>query len=292
MDIDEYQRKASETDQFRGATTKGVYIPLFGLIGEIGSLITSFKKRLRDKASYEDFVPQLREEMGDVLWYLANLATKFNLSLNDVATFNLDKTRSHWPEGGLTGKEYKLYDERAPLGEQLPRQFAMKFTEDSVGPMGRVKVFVEGEQVGNELTDNAYDDDGYRYHDVFHLAYASILGWSPVLRKALGCKRKSNPITDMVEDGARAAFTEELIALYVDSYARRHSYLQDVTELDFELVRTIRNLVASYEVANRTSHEWKTAIIKGYEIYRLLRDNRGGVVNVDLIARNMTYQGS
>lgn len=292
MDLDEYQKKASETDQFRGTSARGVYIPLFGLIGEIGSLITNFKKRLRDKEAFENFIPQLREEMGDVLWYLANLATKFNISLNDVATFNLDKTRSHWPEGGLTKEDYKLYDETSSLAEQLPRQFCMKFTEESVGSMGRVKVFVAGEQVGDELTDNAYDDDGYRYHDVFHLVYASIMGWSPVLRRMLKCKRKSEPGTDTVQDGARAAFTEELIAVYVYSYASRHNYLKDVTELDYEVIRTIRNLVANLEVANRTSYEWKTAIIKSYELFRLLRENKGGIVCVDLVIRDMTFQAS
>lgn len=292
MDLDEYQKKASETDQFRGTTAKGVYIPLFGLIGEIGSLITNFKKRLRDKEAFENFIPQLREEMGDVMWYLANLATKFNLSLNDIAAFNLDKTRAHWPEGGLTKEDYKIYDEGRPPAEQLPRQYCMTFTEESVGSMGRVIVSASGQKIGDELTDNAYDDDGYRYHDVFHLAFASVLGWSPVFRRMLKHKRKSDPTTDMVQDGARAAFTEELISIYVYSYASRHNYLKDVTEIDYEVLRTIRNLVANLEVANRTSYEWKTAIIKGCEMFRLLRENRGGTVCIDLIARDMTYKAS
>ena len=50
---------------------------------------------------------------------------------------------------------------------------------------------MSGEKIGDELTDNAYKDDGYRFHDVFHSAYVAILGWSPVIRKLLKRKRKS-----------------------------------------------------------------------------------------------------
>lgn len=292
MDIDEYQREAAGTDQFPGVTTKGIYIPLFGLIGEIGSLITSFKKRLRDRDAYRDFIPQLKEEMGDVLWYLANLATKFDLSLSEVARFNLDKTTAHWPDGGLTKDNYELYDAGLSLDEQLPREFCMKFTEESIGSLGKVMISINGEAVGNTLSDNAYDDDGYRFHDVFHLAHASILGWSPVLRRMLKCKRKSDPKVDEVEDGARASFTEELISLYVYTYASRHNHLENVTEIDYEVLRTVRNLVTGYEVKNRTSYEWKTAIIKGYEVFRLLRENRGGVVYVNLQSRDIRYEAA
>ena len=38
-------------------------------------------------------------------------------------------------------------------------------------------------------------DDGYRFHDVVHLAYAAILGWSPVTRALLDCKRRSSALS-------------------------------------------------------------------------------------------------
>ena len=63
---------------------------------------------------------------------------------------------------------------------------------------------MDGAPLGNELTDNAYENDGYRYHDVFHLAYAAVLGWSPVIRKLMDRKRKSDPQIDRIEDGGRA----------------------------------------------------------------------------------------
>ncbi|MBI3186816.1 MAG: nucleoside triphosphate pyrophosphohydrolase family protein, partial [Gammaproteobacteria bacterium] len=69
MDFEEYQARASETDQFPSDNQRGVSISLFGLMGEIGSLLTSFKKRLRDKGAYRTFDEDVKEEMGDVLWY-------------------------------------------------------------------------------------------------------------------------------------------------------------------------------------------------------------------------------
>ena len=56
-----------------------------------------------------------------------------------------------------------------------------------------VRLLVDGKPFGAELTDNAYDPDGYRFHDVFHFAYAAVLGWSPITRALLRRKRKSQP---------------------------------------------------------------------------------------------------
>lgn len=157
MDFDEYQNKASETDQFPSDGQRGVSISLFGLIGEIGSLLTSFKKRMRDKKAYRTFEEDVKEEMGDVLWYMANIATKYKLSLNDIAESNLIKTKALWPGSGAALKSHDLYDESFPPTEQLPRRFSIKFTEDTVGSVGSMKVniIVDDKQVGDSLTDNA-----------------------------------------------------------------------------------------------------------------------------------------
>jgi len=57
-------------------------------------------------------------------------------------------------------------------------------------------------QCGDPLTDNAFDDDRYRFPDVFHLAFAAVLRWSPVTRRLLGYKRRSQPKIDEVETAA------------------------------------------------------------------------------------------
>ena len=52
MEFSEYQKLASETDQYPNTDQQeAIQIPLLGLVGEVGSLITNFKKRLRDKES-------------------------------------------------------------------------------------------------------------------------------------------------------------------------------------------------------------------------------------------------
>lgn len=293
MDLDEYQKLASSTDQYPADGSRGEAISLFGLIGEIGSLLTTFKKRLRDKEAYRSFHADLREEMGDVLWYLANLSKKYHLSLNEIAQFNLDKTSHLWGGGNFGGEAYALYDSTYPSGQQLPRKMSVRFVDtDEVSAAGYrvLKVYVDDKPIGDPLTDNAYIDDGYRFHDVFHLAYAATLGWSPVLRQINSCKRKDNLDVDEVEDGARAKFTEEFISLYVYNYARDHNFLDGTDHVDTDILRIIKNLVRGFEVENRSAFEWRAAILKGFEIFRKLRANSGGVVDVDLQFRTITYR--
>lgn len=293
MDLDEYQKLASQTDQYPTDGARGEAISLFGLIGEIGSLLTTFKKRLRDKEAYRSFHADLREEMGDVLWYLANLSKKYHLTLNEIAQFNLEKTSHLWNASNLGGEAYSLYDTSYPPAQQLPHKLKVNFVEtDEVSDAGykRLRIYVGEETIGDPLTDNAYIDDGYRYHDVFHLAYAATLGWSPVLRQINNCKRKDNLNVDEIEDGARAKITEEFIALYVYTYARDHNYLEGTDHVDTDTLRIIKNLVRGFEVENRSAFEWRAAIIKGFEIFRKLRDNCGGVVEIDLLNRTISYR--
>jgi hypothetical protein len=56
-------------------------------------------------------------------------------------------------------------------------------------------MYWSGHRLGDDLTDNARDDDGYRFHDVMHLANVANLGWSPVLRKMMGRRRRDPPET-------------------------------------------------------------------------------------------------
>ncbi len=76
--------------------TDPVLIPLLGLVGETGSVATAYKKRLRDGADASPSKQQLREELGDVLWYTATLAHLLGLDLEDVAAASLEKTKDRW----------------------------------------------------------------------------------------------------------------------------------------------------------------------------------------------------
>jgi hypothetical protein len=169
----------------------------------------------------------------------------------------------------------------------------VEITEVSQDSSVKMKAFIDGQKIGDDLTDNSYLSDGYRFHDVFHLSYAAVLGWSPVVRQLLGSrKRKSNPKVDEVEDGGRAKAIEEGISALIFSYAKDHSFLEGVSTLDYQLLRTIKNMTSYLEVAQCSLGDWEKAILIGYEVWRQVDKNRGGTVVVDLDARSLRYQSS
>jgi NTP pyrophosphatase (non-canonical NTP hydrolase) len=290
VDINEYQDRAQQTDQVPGAGADATVIPLLGMAGEVGSLLVEYKKRLRDGPAHVQFEEQMAEELGDILWYAANLATKFGLKLSDIAERNLAKTADRWGKQDGTGSpsEYRLFDEGFPTDEQLPRRFVAEIQEiDEGGGKVRVRLLVDGTQVGDKLTDNAYEDDGYRFHDVLHLTNMTLLGWSPTLRGKMHRKRRSAPKIDEVEDGGRAIVIDEAIVAFVFDYARRHNFLDGVERLDYALLRTIKALTSGLEVAARTAHEWEQAILRGYALWRQVRTDHGGALEVDLEQRGL-----
>ena len=290
MDLSDYQRQAQATDQLPAGDPNAIIVPLLGMAGEVGSLLAEYKKYLRDKDAHVLFPEQVAEELGDILWYLANTATKFDLDLAAIAASNLAKTRDRWPPAGGHPK-YRLFDDDFPSEEQLPRSFTVEVT-DSVGAYGksRINLTIDGMSAGDPLQDNAYDEDGYRFHDVCHLAHAAKLGWSPVLRGKLltpNRKRRSAPEVDEVEDGGRAIVIDEAIVAYVWEYARRHRFLEGVTTVDYPVLKTIRQLTGGLEVATRSAHDWEEAILVGYRIFRQVRTRRRGVLAVDLRTRSI-----
>ena len=283
MDFSEYQQAALKTDQPPEPGTDPVVVPLLGLLGEAGSVATVYKKRMRDGAAFQQAKQQLREELGDVLWYMATLAGRFELELEDIAVASLVKAADRWRP---TAGEPILFDESYPPGEQLPRQAVFTFTSETQ-PDGRTVIALrcDGQPIGNPLTDASHIDDDYRLHDAFHLAYAAVLGWSPVLRSLMKRKRKSNPRVDEAEDGGRAIAIEEGISALVFSYAARHGYLGTVHHLDHELLTTIGHMVSHLEVSTRRAADWEKAITTGYDVWRQLHAAGGGTVTLDMRAR-------
>lgn len=286
MDFNSYQKEARQTDRVPAAHDK--IVPLLGLAGEAGQLLSEYKKHLRDGKAHQLFKERVSEELGDILWYVANVASKFDLSLYDIAAQNLDKVtqrRSSEPTEPL------IFDAKFPEGERLPRKFLVELIEgkDKEGPY--VDIWVDDELFGDVLTDNAYDPDGYRFHDVFHFGYATVLGWSPVVRRLLRRKRKSQRRTDEVEDGGRAAVIEEGVAALTFAYARNHCFLDGVAVLDSQLLRTIKNMTSHLEVSQRTIGEWERAVLRGFDVWRAVRKARGGRIDIDLDARSITFLG-
>lgn len=284
MDLSHYQKEASKTDQVKGDSREAILVPLLGLAGEVGTLLSEYKKFLRDGPSHSRFHNEVAEDLGDLLWYVANVATKFGLDLSSVAEANLQKTQNRWPSDA---RRYQLLDEELPSTEQIPRRFHITFAEKPEGTKIRVVISKDGVVIGDPLTDNAHEDDGYRFHDVFHFSYAAVLGWSPISRSLLKVKRKSQPKLDEIEDGARAKIIEELISQLVYTYSREHNYLEGVTSIDYDLLQKIHALVSDREVKVRSLADWERAILTGYDAWRQIRKARGGTIEVDLLAQSM-----
>ena len=287
MDFSQYQQAALKTDQPPAPDTDPVTVPLLGLLGEAGSVATVYKKRMRDGAAFRHAKAQLREELGDVLWYVAALADRFGLDLEDIAVASLYKAADRWKP---TPGEPVMFDDGYPAREQLPRTARFTLTPQT-GEDGRIVITLrcQGQPIGDPLTDASRIEDDYRLHDVFHIAYAAVLGWSPVLRSLMQRKRKSNPQVDEAEDGGRAIAIEEGISALVFSYAARHQYLEDIRHVDHELLTTIGNMVSHLEVSTRRAADWEKAIITGFTAWRHLRAHGGhGSLELDMHARTLT----
>lgn len=302
MELDEYQRRARVTDQnsrpednacrIPHEPSRHEVIPLLGLVGEVGGLLGEYKKVLRDGTSHRKFRDEVAEELGDILWYVANVATKYDLSLGEIAEHNLLKVNDRW-RSPVLGQE--LYDSHLPEQQQLPRRFEYAFEHRLIDGFTRITLYdrLSDRPLGDALTDNSYEDDGYRYHDVIHLALAACLGWSPVLRKLLRSRRQVAHRTpreiEEVEDGGRAQVIEEAIVAAAYVYASHHDFLEGVEAVDWQLLRHIKQLTSHVEVRNRTTKEWNDTLLAGFSVWRQLRDHGGGVVRGDLVARSIEF---
>ena len=118
-----------------------------------------------------------------------------------------------------------------------------------------------------------------------------MLGWSPVTRTLLRRKRKSCPLLDEVEDGGRATVIEESLVALAFDYARRHRMLEGVSAIDFQLLRTIKDVTSHLEVKQCSTGEWEQAILQGFTVWRAILAGRGGRIAVDLDQRRIDYLG-
>jgi NTP pyrophosphatase (non-canonical NTP hydrolase) len=382
LSVSQYQALASGTDLTARRGVRKLDFPLLGLFGEIGSLLSELKKKQRDTVSYSGYEKSVVEELGDVLWYFSNLATRAGITVSEMAQHvrdelenvgkagkqtgdikfaalqpdlkpsgpgaqdafeatlmrlageagtlvadfsagrinrnpdllsahmtsifralidasneahvslaeaahrNLGKIFDRWPQKHVYPE---LFDEGDDPAEQLPRRIEMQIFERTVNSQTYVFLRRNGVNIGDRLTDNKLEKDDYRFHDVFHLANAAILGWSPVLRALFRVKRKSRPQLDEAEDGARAILIEEGISTWVFNHASKLEDFEKLKSLDYGLLKAVRELVSGYEAERCPLWLWEEAILKGYEMFRLLRKHRGGTIVADLTKRTITF---
>ena len=350
--------------------TGNLRLLLFGLFGEVGSVMDTAKKKKREEDAYLGGSTDVVEEIGDLLWYFTTICRELGddieqvffdairdnnyehtLAASDTPEYPIsrlsnttdleplndsliklgqtasallstskldDRTKTHlrcfahtllqviqsveipFAEIVRTNVEkttgvfldpdlekMPTFDSDFEEEEQLPYNFEIEFIQRTNGQcyLRRNGVFI-----GDPLTDNIADEDSYRFHDVFHLAHAAILHWSPVIRALIKQKRKSNPKYDREQDGGRAIVVEEGLTAWIFSRAKDLNYFKDQTQLSFDLLKTIQAFVRGYEVAECPLSLWKRAILKGYEVFRSLKENNGGIVIGNRNDRTISYR--
>lgn len=103
MDLSEYQRRSRRTAEYPRAAW--LAYPALGLAGEAGEVAEHAKKAIRDDGGVVAGARRaaMAAELGDVLWYVAQLASELGLDLDEIAQANLDKLASRQRRGVLSG---------------------------------------------------------------------------------------------------------------------------------------------------------------------------------------------
>ena len=341
---------------------------LQGLYGEVGGIMSTVKKHVREKSAYPGFRRAAEEEFGDTLWYLAAICRRMQAPLedifaeaanhgnfknigaasdiaegafayiamhvaapaslditlvrlgqaaaallgsgparNDVVTFarayldaihaaelafsdvargNLRKARGAFLEPQAVDLIGLDFDSEFGIEEQLPREFKIR-----VNQRGSGKSYLQwnGVFIGDPLTDNIADRDGYRFHDVFHFAYAAILHWSPVIRALIKHKRKSQSKYDEEQDSGRAIVVEEGLTAWIFSRAKELNYFENQEKVSLGILKTIEEFVSGYEVEKCPLKLWEKAIMDGYSVFRQIKKNQGGWIIGNRKERTLQY---
>lgn len=365
----EYMSQIADTDRLPEDQIRPA---LMGLFGEVGSLMATSKKQVRDQDAYTEYHDAVCEEFGDALWYLGAICRRLKIDLegvfldaangddyktllaasdlthgpvsqvlsanaplhleetlmrlgkstaelldisaadddvrrllkqfahcylqavqvvgvafSDVVRGNIKKARSRFIAPNLA--EMPIFDSKFEREEQIPWEFAIEITQRKSGQsyLRWNDVFV-----GDPLTDNIRDKDGYRFHDVFHFAHAAILHWSPTFRALIKQKRKSDKSVDEAQDGGRAIVVEEGLTAYVFSRAKKLDFFATQERVSYDLLKTIQQFVRGYEVDECPPSLWERAILRGYEVFREVRKNEGGWVIGDRKNRTIQYKKS
>ena len=104
MEMNSYQDAARKTAAYPDVGRTPIY-PTLGLTGEAGEVADKVKKVIRDRGGVfdSDTREAIKLELGDVLWYVAQLASELGYDLNEVADANLQKLSSRAARGRIGG---------------------------------------------------------------------------------------------------------------------------------------------------------------------------------------------
>lgn len=204
---------------------------------------------------------------------------------SDVLNRNMEKVNDRFLLPDLDNMP--VFDAEFPDEERLPDRFEIRIQERK---SGKSQLSWNGVFIGDPLTDSIMDPDAYRFHDVFHIAHAAILHWSPTFRALIKHKRKSDPKFDINEDGGRAIVVEEGLTAWVFARAKNLEFFEGQDKLSYDLLKSIREFVQGYEVERCPLSLWERAILEGYKVFREVKKNGGGIVVGDRSKRTVEYR--
>jgi hypothetical protein len=207
------------------------------------------------------------------------------IPLHEVVAFNILKTRGRFIRADQN--LLPTFDEDFDEEERIPDKFEIEVTQRK---SGKTYLRWNGVFIGDPLTDNILDPDGYRFHDVFHFANAAILHWSPTFRALIKHKRKSDPIVDEAQDGGRAIVVEEGLTAWIFSRAKDLGFFARSEHISFDVLKTIQQFTAGYEVEQCPLSLWEDAILQGYAVFRRLRAREGGIIICNRNERTIAYK--
>lgn len=92
MNFEEYQSEASQTAHYPRRMSNLEY-PTLGLAGEAGEVANIVKKIQRDHDGIltDEIRSKLKDELGDVLWYISACADELGITLTEIAEYNVNK---------------------------------------------------------------------------------------------------------------------------------------------------------------------------------------------------------
>ena len=119
-----YQRVTQNTDQM----PPGLEMPILGLFGEVGSLLSALKKKLRDVDAFTKYDSTILEELGDVLWYFTRIASRVNLDLSILAQ-RMFRGLDDWDE--VESHDFGTFGDLEAFRESriLPRDYNKRLVE-------------------------------------------------------------------------------------------------------------------------------------------------------------------
>jgi len=102
MEIKEYQSRSVRTLNYNLSEEQTISNMIFGICGESGEVADILKKHLYQGHKLDK--EHLKEELGDIMYYIVNLATMYDIDMREVLEMNVEKLLKRYPEGFETNK--------------------------------------------------------------------------------------------------------------------------------------------------------------------------------------------